>query len=67
METDIEVAPSVRLEMLMGTTLDVEDNTPDVSKFNVPDPTTVEVPVAPVMSVEGTEAVYVQVLAAVFV
>jgi hypothetical protein len=43
--------------MLMGTTLDVEANAPVLSKFRVPDPTTVLVPVAPVKSDEGTEAV----------
>jgi hypothetical protein len=52
-----EVAPSARVGTLMGTTLVIEDNAPDVSKFNVPDPTVVVVPVPPVISDEGTEAV----------
>jgi hypothetical protein len=56
-EIVIEAAPSAKLEMLMGTTLDVEVNAPELSKFSVPDPTVVGVPVAPVISADGTVTV----------
>jgi hypothetical protein len=52
-----EVAPSARVGMLMGTTVVVEDNWPELLKFSVPDPTVVVVPVPPVISADGTVTV----------
>jgi hypothetical protein len=49
----MEAAPSARFGIEIGTTAEVEVNWPELLKLRVPDPTTVEVPVPPVTSVDG--------------
>jgi hypothetical protein len=43
--------------MAIATTLVVEANAPEVSKFSVPEPTVVVVPTPPVKSADGTVTV----------